>query len=149
MGEKIKSMFYHLLRLEFWSILFFETTIVGLVLLYIDYMYDDQIVPFMLWSLNFPYFGLIMLIGGIYSIIRLFIRIDLASVIINAIIWIYVAVASIVQLITSSTRYDLAFNSILLVLSLALSIRILANSYYLDLYKEKINSKEISNGQVD
>lgn len=149
MGEKIKSIFYHLLRLEFWSILFFETTIVGLVLLYIDYIYDDQIVPFMLWSLNFPYFGLIMLIGGIYSIIRLFIRIDLASVIINAIIWIYVAVASIVQLISSSTRYDLAFNSILLVLSLALSIRILANSYYLDLYKEKINSKERNNGQVD
>ena len=143
MSDKLKNLLYNFFRLQFWTILFLETIIVGGILIYVDFFYDDSLIPGMFITLNFPYFGVIMLLGGIYSLIRLFIRIDLASIIINAVLWVYVSIACVLHLIGPFNKYGVEFTWILLVLSLTLCIRILTNAYYLDLSKEKKNSKEL------
>ena len=149
MSDKLKNLLRNLIRLQFWTILFLETSIVGGILIYEDFIYEDNLIPGMLITLNFPFFGLIMLLGGIYSIIRLFTRIDLASIIINAVLWVYVAIACVVQLMDSSIKYGTGITYTLLVLSLALCIRILSNAYYLDLSKEKKNSKELIDERME
>ena len=88
-------------------------------------------------TLHFPFFGVFMLLGGIYSFIRLFIRIDLASIIINAVLWVYVSIACVLHLMDPINKYGDEFAWILLVLSLTLCVRIIINAYYLDLSKEK------------
>ena len=143
MSDKLKNLVHNFFRLQFWTILFLETSIVGGILIYEDFIYDDSLIPGMLITLNFPFFGLIMLVGGIYSIIRLFTRIDLASVIINAALWVYVSIACVIQLMDTTTRYGTGITCTLLVLSLTLCVRIIINAYYLDLSKEKKNSKEL------
>ena len=137
MSDKLKNLLHNLFRLQFWTILFLETSIVGGMLIYVDFFYDDSLIPGMFITLNFPFFGVIMLLGGIYSLIRLFIRIDLASIIINAVLWVYVSIACVVQLTVPVNKYGAEFTWILLVLSLTLCVRILTNAYYLDLSKEK------------
>ena len=137
MSDKLKNLLHNLIRLQFWTILFLETSIVGGILIYEDFIYDDSLIPGMFITLNFPFFGVIMLLGGIYSIIRLFIRIDLASIIINAVLWVYVSIACVLHLMGQVNKYGAEFTWILLMLSLALCIRILTNAYYLDLSKEK------------
>ena len=137
MSDKLKNLLHNLIRLQFWTILFLETSIVGGILIYEDFIYEDSLIPGMFITLNFPFFGVIMLLGGIYSIIRLFTRIDLASIIINAVLWVYVAIACVVQLMDPSIKYGTGITYTLLVLSVALCIRILSNAYYLDLSKEK------------
>ena len=149
MSDKLKNLLHNLIRLQFWTIVFLETSIVGGLLIYEDFIYEDNSIPGMLITLNFPFFGLIMLLGGIYSIIRLFTRIDLASVIINAVLWVYVAIACVVQLMDPSIKYGTGITSTLLVLSLVLCIRILINAYYLDLSKEKKNSKELLDERIE
>ena len=149
MSDKLKNLLHNLIRLQFWTILFLETSIVGGILIYEDFIYEDSLIPGMLITLNFPFFGLIMLLGGIYSIIRLFTRIDLASIIINAVLWVYVAIACVVQLMDPSIKYGTGITYTLLVLSVALCIRILSNAYYLDLSKEKKNSKELVDERVE
>ena len=148
MLAKLKYVWEHLFRLQFWSILFLETTIIGIVLVYIDYLYDNSFIPYMLVSLSFPFFGLFMIVGGIYSIIRLFIRIDLFSILINAAIWMYIAAACLIDMIQSEHLGHQGFTAILFVLSIALCIRILGNAYYLDLHKEKKFSQERDNGEL-
>ena len=149
MSDKLKNLLHNLIRLQFWTILFLETSIVGGLLIYEDFIYDDSLIPGMLITLNFPFFGLIMLVGGIYSIIRLFTRIDLASVIINAALWVYVSIVCVIQLMDTTTRYGTGITYTLLVLSVTLCIRILSNAYYLDLSKEKKNSKELVDERVE
>ena len=149
MSDKLKNLLRNLIRLQFWTILFLETSIVGGLLIYEDFIYEDNSIPGMLITLNFPFFGLIMLLGGIYSIIRLFTRIDLASIIINAVLWLYVAIACVVQLMDPSIKYGTGITYTLLVLSLVLCIRILINAYYLDLSKEKKNSKELLDERIE
>ena len=102
MLTKLKNVWEHLFRLQFWSILFLETTIIGIILVYIDYLYDKSFIPYMLVSLSFPFFGLLMIAGGVYSLIRLFTRIDLLSILINAAAWMYIAAASFIDIIQSS-----------------------------------------------
>lgn len=148
MLAKLKAVWRHLFRLQFWSILFLETTIVGFVLVYIDYLYDDNFIPYMFLSLSFPFFGLFMIAGGFYSIIRLFIRIDLFSILFNAAIWIYIATTCLIDMIQSSRLGHQGFTAILFVLSVALCIRILGNAYSLDLHKEKKISQERDNGEL-
>lgn len=143
MSDKLKNLLHNFFRLQFWIILFLDTTIVGGILIYVDFFYDDSLIPGMFITLNFPFFGVIMLLGGIYSLIRLFIRIDLASIIINAVLWVYVSIACVLHLMGAVNKYGAEFTWILLVLSLALCVRILTNAYYLDLSKEKKNSKEL------
>ena len=143
MSDKLKNLLHNFFRLQFWTILFLETIIVGGILIYVDFFYDDSLIPGMFITLNFPFFGVIMLLGGIYSLIRLFIRIDLASIIINAVLWVYVSIACVLYLMGPVNKYGSEFTWILLVLSLALCVRILTNAYYLDLSKEKKNSKEL------
>ena len=143
MSDKLKNLLHNFFRLQFWTILFLETIIVGGILIYVDFFYDDSLIPGMFITLNFPYFGVIMLLGGIYSLIRLFIRIDLASIIINAVLWVYVSIACVLHLMGPVNKYGTEFAWILLVLSLALCVRIITNAYYLDLSKEKKNSKEL------
>ena len=142
MSDKLKNLLHNFFRLRFWTILFLETIIVGGILIYVDFFYKDSLIPGMFITLNFPFFGVIMLLGGIYSLIRLFIRIDLASVIINAVLWGYVSIACILHLMDPINKYGAEFAWILLVLSVSLCIRIITNAYYLDLSKEK-NSKEL------
>ena len=137
MSDKLKNLLHNLFRLQFWTILFLETSIVGGILIYVDFFYDDSLIPGMFITLNFPFFGVIMLLGGIYSLIRLFIRIDLASIIINAVLWVCVSIACVVQLMGPVNKYGAEFTGILLVLSVALCVRILTNAYYLDIKKEK------------
>ena len=149
MLTKLKTVWEHLFRLQFWSILFLETIIIGIVLVYIDYLYDNHFIPYMLVSLSFPFFGLFMIAGGIYSIIRLFIRIDLFSILINAAIWMYIAAACLIDMIQSEHVGYQGFTAILFVLSIALCIRILGNAYYLDLHKEKKISQERDNGELE
>lgn len=149
MSDKLKKPLHNLIRLQFWAILFLETSIVGGILIYEDFIYEDNLIPGMLITLNFPFFGLIMLLGGIYSIVRLFTRIDLASIIINAVLWVYVAIACVVQLMDPSIKYGTGITCTLLVLSLALCIRILGNAYYLDLSKEKKISKELIDERME
>ena len=148
MLTKLKNVWEHLFRLQFWSILFLETTIIGIVLVYIDYLYDNHFIPYMLVSLSFPFFGLFMIAGGIYSIIRLFTRIDLFSILINAAIWMYIAITCLIDMIQSAYLGHQGFTAILFVLSVALCIRILGNAYYLDLHKEKKISQERDNGEL-
>lgn len=148
MLAKLKYVWEHLFRLQFWSILFLETTIIGIVLVYIDYLYDNSFIQYMLVSLSFPFFGLFMIAGGIYSIIRLFTRIDLFSILINAAIWMYIAAACLIDMIQSEILGHQGFTAILFVLSIALCIRILGNAYYLDLHKEKKFSQERDNGEL-
>ena len=143
MSDKLKNLLHNFFRLQFWSILFLETIIVGGILIYVDFFCEDSLIPGMFITLNFPFFGVIMLLGGIYSLIRLFIRIDLASIIINAVLWGYVSIACMLHLMDPINKYGAEFAWILLVLSLSLCIRILTNAYYLDLSKEKKNSKEL------
>ncbi len=143
MSDKLKNLLHNFFRLQFWTILFLETIIVGGILIYVDYFYDDSLIPGMFITLNFPFFGVIMLLGGIYSLIRLFIRINLASIIINAVLWVYVSIACVLHLMGPVNKYGAEFTWILLVLSLALCVRIITNAYYLDLSKEKKNSKEL------
>ena len=143
MSDKLKNLVHNFFRLQFWTILFLETIIVGGILIYVDYFYDDSLIPGMFITLNFPFFGIIMLLGGIYSLIRLFIRIDLASIIINAVLWGYVSITCVLHLMGPVNKYGTEFAWILLVMSLALCVRILTNAYYLDLSKEKKNSKEL------
>ena len=143
MSDKLKNLLHNFFRLQFWTILFLETIIVGGILIYVDFFYEDSLIPGMFITLNFPFFGVIMLLGGIYSLIRLFIRIDLASIIINAALWVYVSIACVLHLMDPVNKYGTEFTWILLVLSLALCVRILTNAYYLDLSKEKKNSKEL------
>ena len=149
MSDKLKNLLHNFFRLKFWTILFLETIIVGGILIYVDYFYEDSLVPGMFITLNFPFFGIIMLLGGIYSLIRLFIRIDLASVIINAVLWGYVSIACVLQLMEPVNKYGAEFVWILLVLSLALCDRIITNAYYLDLSKEKKNSKELLDERME
>ena len=149
MSDKLKNLLHNFFRLQFWTILFLETIIVGGILIYVDFFYEDSLIPGMFITLNFPFFGVIMLLGGIYSIIRLFIRIDLASIIINAVLWVYVSIACVLHLMGSVNKYGAEFTWILLVLSLALCIRILTNAYYLDLSKEKKNSKELLDERME
>ena len=137
MSDKLKNLLHNFFRLQFWTILFLETIIVGGILIYVDFFYEDSLIPSMFITLNFPFFGVIMLLGGIYSLIRLFIRIDLASIIINAVLWVYVSVACVLHLTDQVNKYGAEFTWILLVLSLAICVRILTNAYYLDLSKEK------------
>ena len=148
MLTKLKNVWEHLFRLQFWSILFLETTVVGIVLVYVDYLYDNHLIPYMLVSLSFPFFGMFMIAGGIYSIIKLFIRIDLISILINAAIWVYIAIACLIDMIQSANLGHQGFTAILFVLSVALCIRILGNAYYLDLHKEKKISQERDNGEL-
>ena len=143
MSDKLKNLLHNFFRLQFWTILFLETIIVGGILIHVDYFYEDSLIPGMFITLNFPFFGVIMLLGGIYSLIRLFIRIDLASIIINAVLWAYVSIACVVHLMDPVNKYGAEFAWILLVLSLTLCVRIIINAYYLDLSKEKKNSKEL------
>ena len=143
MSDKLKNLLHNLFRLQFWTILFLETIIVGVILIYVDFFYDDSLIPGMFITLNFPYFGVIMLLGGIYSFIRLFIRIDLASIIINAVLWGYVSIACMLHLMDPVNKNGTEFAWILLTLSLALCVRIITNACYLDLSKEKKNSKEL------
>ena len=143
MSDKLKNLLHKLIRLQFWTILFLETSIVGGILIYEDFIYDDSLIPGMFITLNLPFFGVIMLLGGIYSLIRLFIRIDLASIIINSVMWVYVSIACVLHLMEPINKYGAEFTCILLVLSLSLCVRILSNAYYLDLSKEKKNSKEL------
>lgn len=149
MSDKLKNLLHNLIRLQFWAILFLETSIVGGILIYEDFIYEDNLIPGMLITLNFPFFGVIMFLGGIYSIIRLFTRIDLVSIIINAVLWVYVAITCVVQLMDPTIKYGTGITCILLVLSLALCIRILGNAYYLDLSKEKKNSKELIDERME
>ena len=143
MSDKLKNLLHNFFRLQFWTILFLETIIVGGILIYLDFFYKDSLIPGMFITLNFPFFGVIMLLGGIYSLIRLFIRIDLASIIINAVLWVYVSIACVLNLMDPVNKYGAEFTWILLVLSLTLCVRIIINAYYLDLSKEKKNSKEL------
>ena len=145
MLTKLKYVWEHLFRLQFWSILFLETTIIGIVLVYIDYLYDNHFIPYMLVSLSFPFFGLFMIAGGVYSLIRLFTNIDLYCILINAAIWMYIAAASLIDMIQSAHIGHQGFTDILFILSIALCIRILGNAYYLDLHKEKKISQERDN----
>ena len=145
MLTKLRNVWEHLFRLQFWSILFLETTVIGIVLVYIDYLYDNNFIPYMLVSLSFPFFGLFMIVSGIYSMIRLFTRIDLYSILINAAIWMYIAAACLIDMIQSENLGHQGFTAILFVLSIALCIRILGNAYYLDLHKEKKISLECDN----
>ena len=137
MSDKLKNLLHNFFRLRFWTIIFLETIIVGGILIYVDFFYDDSLLPGMFITLNFPFFGVIMLLGGIYSLIRLFIGIDLASIIINAVLWGYVSIACMLYLTDPINKYGDEFVWILLVLSLSLCVRILTNAYYLDLSKEK------------
>ena len=137
MSDKLKNLLHNFFRLRFWTIIFLETIIVGGILIYVDFFYDDSLLPGMFITLNFPFFGVIMLLGGIYSLIRLFIGIDLASIIINAVLWGYVSIACMLYLMDPINKYGVEFVWMLLVLSLALCVRILTNAYYLDLSKEK------------
>ena len=143
MSDKLKNLSHNFFRLQFWTILFLETIIVGGILIYLDFFYKDSLITDMFITLNFPFFGVIMLLGGIYSLIRLFIRINLASIIINAVLWVYVSIACVLNLMDPVNKYGAEFTWILLVLSLALCARIIINAYYLDLSKEKKNSKEL------
>ena len=143
MSDKLKNLLQNFFRLQFWTILFLETIIVGGILIYLDFVYKDRLIPVMFITLKFPFFGVIMLLGGIYSLIRLFIRINLASIIINAVLWVYVSIACVLNLMDPVNKYGAEFTWILLVLSLTLCVRILINAYYLDLSKEKKNSKEL------
>ena len=149
MSDKLKNLVHKFFRLQFWTILFLETIIVGGILIYVDFFYDDSLIPDMFITLNFPFFGVIMLLGGIYSLIRLFIRIDLASIIINAVLWVYVSIACVLHLMDPVNKYEAEFAWILLVLSLALCVRIITNACYLDLSKEKKNSKELLDERME
>ena len=142
----IKDAFYRMLRLQFWSILFLETTLVGIVITYTDYIYEDSLIPSLLLSLSFPYFGLLMLVVGAYSFIRLFYRIDLTTILLNSAIWIYIAMACILDMIQTERIHGKDFTAIVAVLSVMLCIRILANAYSLDLSKEEKINKERHNG---
>ena len=148
MSDKLKNLLHNFFRLQFWTILFLETTIVGGILIYVDFFYKDSLIPGMFITLNFPFFGVIMLLGGIYSLIRLFIRINLASIIINAVLWVYVSIACVLNLMDPVNKYGAEFTWILLVLSLSLCVRILTNACYLDLSKEK-NSKELLDERME
>ena len=149
MSDKLKNLLHNLFRLRFWTILFLETTIVGGILIYVDFFCEDSLIPGMFITLNFPFFGVIMLLGGIYSLIRLFIRIDLASIIINAVLWVYVSIACVMYLMDPVNNYGVEFTWILLVVSLALCDRIITNAYYLDLSKEKKNGKELLDERME
>ena len=149
MSDKLKILLHNFFRLRFWTILFLETIIVGGVLIYVDFFYEDSLIPGMFITLNFPFFGVIMLVCGIYSLIHLFIGIDLASVIINAVMWGYVSIACVLHLMDPINKYGAEFAWILLVLSLALCIRIITNAYYLDLSKERKNSKELLDERME
>ena len=149
MSDKLKILLHNLFRLRFWTIIFLETIIVGGILIYVDFFYEDSLIPGMFITLNFPFFGVIMILGGIYSLIRLFIGIDLASIIINAIMWGYVSIACMLHLMDPINKYGDEFTWILLVLSLALCVRILINACYLDLSKEKKNSKELLDERME
>lgn len=142
----IKDAFYRMLRLQFWSILFLETTLVGIVITYTDYIYEDSLIPSLLLSLSFPYFGLLMLVVGAYSFVRLFTRIDLITILLNSAIWIYIAMACIFDMIQTGRIHGKSFSAIVAVLSVMLCIRILANAYSLDLSKEEKINKERHNG---
>ena len=148
MSDKLKNLLHNFFRLQFWTILFLETIIVGGILIYVDFFHDDSLTPGMFITLNFPFFGVIMLLGGIYSLIRLFIRIDLASIIINAVLWVYVSIACVLYLM-GPVKYGAEFAWILLVLSLSLCVRIITNACYLDLSKEKKNSKELLDERME
>ena len=149
MSDKLKNLLHNFFRLQFWTILFLETIIVGGILIYVDFFYEDSLIPSMFITLNFPFFGVIMLLGGIYSLIRLFIGIDLASIILNAVLWGYVSIACMIHLMDPINKYGAGFAWILLVLSLALCVRILTNACYLDLSKEKKNSKELLDERME
>ena len=149
MSDKLKNLLHNFFRLQFWTILFLETTIVGGILIYVDFFYEDRLIPGMFITLKFPFFGIIMLLGGIYSFIRLFISIDLASIIINAVLWVYVSIACVLHLMDPVNKYGAEFTWILLVLSLSLCVKILTNACYLDLSKEKKNSKELLDERME
>ena len=149
MSDKLKNLLHNFFRVKFWTSLFLETIIVGGILIYVDFFYDNSLIPAMFITLKFPFFGVIMLLGGIYSLIRLIIGIDLASIIINAVLWAYVSITCVVQLMGPVNKHGTTFTWILLVLSLALCDRIITNAYYLDLSKEKKNSKELLDERME
>lgn len=142
----IKDAFYRMLRLQFWSILFLETTLVGIVITYTDYIYEDSLIPPMLLSLSFPYFGLLMLVVGAYSFIRLFSRIDLITILLNSAIWVYIAISCVLDMIQTERIHGKSFTAMVAVLSIMICIRILTNAYSLDLSKEEKINKERHNG---
>ena len=147
MKKFVSKKWRHLVRLQFWSILYFETLAVGIVLLAIDWMYDDHL-PSMLNSFDFPYFGFIMTAIGLYSFISIFKSINLFSILANASIWMYITLACIEDL-TNPIRLIPGLSIVLGVVSLCLCIRITAESKLLDLNHEKKRKRERDNGELD
>lgn len=138
----LKNLMQHLLRLQFWFILFVETLVGGLVLMHIDSIYSHALIPRMFWSLSFPYFGLCMVFVGVYSLVTILQTIRIMAVLLNAAVWAYISVASMMDVIFAVHVANRGLSALLLIVSIAICIRIFLNALNLDLTKEKEISKE-------
>lgn len=150
MRNPLKRIWHRLYRLQFWALLYVQTILVGCVLLGIDYFYDGHI-PQLLNTLDFPYFGLIMIVVGCYALMRLtFFRIDMVSILGSAAIWMYICLSTIQDLMDPH-RPLLGLSAALGVMALMLCLRILGEASKLDLRKEQRISlgKKNRNGKLD
>lgn len=120
-------MLKKLFKYRFWLFVYLDTLAIGIALIGFDFIYDDRL-PYLMQSFLPPYLGFIMLTTGIFSIIEiLFKRLTKFSIVVHSMIWSFICVGSILDLVTTGHTYTGA-SLILGILSLILSIKILVEA---------------------
>lgn len=120
------------IQMQTWTILFLETSLVGVALVYLDIVYHDKdSIPNLLSTTNFPFFGFLMIAVGVYSMIQMFWRINMIVIVSNAVLWMYIAATCTMDVLDPTTPIY-GFTLIMTIISLMICLRILAASYLLD-----------------
>lgn len=117
-----------ILKYDFWFFNSIETILLGLSLVWLDYVYDGH-MPFMFNTFSPPYFGFIMIGIGLLTLISVLRKINIITVILLAINWSYVFMITIIDV--TNPRFPLdALTVMLSIVSFITCIRILFNAYY-------------------
>lgn len=125
-----------ILKYNFWFFNSIETILLGLSLVWIDYIYNGH-MPFMFNTFSPPYFGFIMVTVGVLTLFSVLRKINIFTVILLAITWSYVFMIAIIDVTNPRSPFD-ALTVMLAIVSFMTCIRILFNAYYnLNLGKDK------------
>ncbi|AHV82964.1 hypothetical protein P078_001 [Lactococcus phage P078] len=117
-----------ILKYDFWFFNSIETMLLGLSLVWLDYIYDGH-MPFMFNTFSPPFFGIIMIGVGLLTLISVLQKINIITVILLAINWSYVFMTTIIDITNSRFTLD-ALTVMLAIVSCITCIRILFNAYY-------------------
>lgn len=120
-------MLKKLFKDRFWLFVYLDTLAIGIALICFDFIYDDRL-PYLMQSFLPPYLGFIMLAAGIFSMIEILFKGPTKfSIVVHSMIWSFICVGSILDLVTPDHTYT-GTSLILGILSLLFSIKILVEA---------------------